>query len=1087
MEKNFCASKLLLLILALFINDNILQAQAKNDTIIESAISGLKYRSLGPAVMSGRISDVAIDQNNPSTWYVTVGSGGVWKTNNSGNTWKPIFDDQPSFSIGCVTIDPSQSSTIWIGTGENVGGRHVGFGDGIYKSNDSGSSFSKMGLEKSEHISKIVVHPDNSDVVWVAAQGPLWSKGGERGVFKTTDSGKTWKQTLGDKEWVGATDLLIHPENPQILYVATWQRHRTIAAYMGGGPGTAIYKSMDGGDTWEKLTNGLPTSNMGKIGLAISPQNPDVVYAAIELERRTGGVYRSANGGANWTKMSDAVAGATGPHYYQELYASPHQFDLIYLVDVRMQVSQDGGKTFSRMKEEHKHSDNHALAFINDRPGYLLVGTDGGLYESFDNAENWKFFANLPLTQFYDIAIDDSEPFYNIYGGTQDNSTQGGPSQTDRIQGIMNSDWKVVLDWDGQQPAVEPGNPNIIYGQRQEGTLSRIDMITGEVTDIQPTPAEGEPYERYNWDAPILISHHNPTTVYFASQRVWKSMDRGDTWTTISGDLTRNQNRMNLPIMGSTQGFDNAWDLLAMSNFNTITMIDESPLNKDLIYIGTDDGLIQITEDGGKSWRRIEASSLPGCPATAYVNEIKADLYDVNTAYVTLDNYKSGDYNPYIYKTNDKGRTWKSMRGNFPERNFIWRLVQDHINPKLIFAASEFGMFVTLDAGELWMKLKGGMPTISCRDIKIHRKEDDLVVATFGRGIYILDDISPLRKIDQSISKKDFMVFESSNANWFVPRSHLGFEPGKGDQGAGFFTADNPPFGAAITYFVNKDIKTLKEKRKKKEKTALDKKMAVSFPDWTQVQAEESEGKSHIAFIIKDINGKYIRTINGPAGKGIHRIYWDLKHGDGGSLYNRSKEITSAMLALPGKYTAEMYLDSSGVLIDLGQTTSFEVVPLRKNSVQKASYEDVATFWRKLESTSNDASNIQSKLSVLKSYGQKIGQALQVYSGWSTDDINAVQGLLNQLDQVNLALNGLPIKDQIGEKNNPTINSRLFDIYRGVAGSTYGPTNTNKRDLKIIQDMILSNNKTIDQIEKSLDAISSKISAAGGPKLVKGL
>ncbi len=1070
---------------ALFLLSTNSFAQVKNDSIMESALNGLKFRNIGPAVMSGRIADIAIDQHNPSTWFVAVGSGGVWKTTNSGNTWKPIFDDKPSFSIGCVTIDPSNSATIWVGTGENVGGRHVGFGDGIYKSNDGGNSFTKMGLDKSEHISKIVVHPKNSDVIWVASQGPLWSKGGERGIYKSVDGGKTWKQTLGDKEWIGATDIVINPENPQILYAATWQRHRTIAAYMGGGPGTAIYKSKDGGDTWEKLTNGLPTSNMGKIGLAISPQKPDVVYAAIELERRTGGVFRSSNGGANWTKMSDAVSGATGPHYYQELYASPHQFDHLYLMDMRIQVSSDGGKTFTRLKEEHKHSDNHAIAFIKDRPDYLLIGTDGGLYESFDNAENWKFFANLPITQFYDIAIDDSEPFYNIYGGTQDNSTQGGPSQTDKIQGIHNSDWKVVLDWDGQQPAVEPGNPNIIYAQRQEGTLARIDMVTGEVTDIQPSPAAGETFERYNWDAPILVSNHNPTTIYFASQRLWKSEDRGDTWTAISSDLTKNQNRMNLPIMGSTQGFDNAWDMLAMSNFNTITMIDESPLNRDLIYVGTDDGLIQITEDGGKTWRKMEASSLPGCPASAYINEIKADLFDVNTAYITLDNYKTGDYNPYIYKTNDKGKTWKSMKGNFPERNFIWRLVQDHINPKLIFAASEFGMYVTLDGGEKWMKLNGGMPMIACRDIKIHKKEDDLVVATFGRGIYILDDISPLRNMDKNALAKDFKLFDTPKANWFIPRSHLGFEPGKGDQGAGFYTADNPTFGASFTYLINKDVKTLKEKRKANEKINLDKKVPVSFPDWDQLHQEETEGKLSIAFVIKDQKGQYIRTVNGPVGKGIHRIYWDLRHVDASSILAGDSE-KSSMLAMPGKYTASMYLDSSGILTDLGQSTSFEVVPLRKNSIQKASYADVAGFWRQLENTAMELTGLQIKHNLLKSFGQKINKAMHTYSGWNSNDLNTMSNLLNQLDKVNITMNGLPIKDQIGEKNNPTVGSRLFNITRGVAASTYGPTNTNKKDLNILQDMIKQNNTSLEQIEKSLDVLANKIAGSGGPKLMKG-
>ncbi len=428
-----------------------------------------------------------------------MGSGGVWKTNNASTTWQPIFDDQPSYSVGCVTIDPNEHTVIWVGTGENVGGRHVGYGDGIYRSADGGASWENMGLKETHHISKIIVHPENSDILWVAAQGPLWSKGGERGLYKTTDGGKKWKKVLGDDEWTGVTDILIDPRNPDQLYAATWQRHRNVAAYMGGGPGSGIHRSGDGGETWEKLSNGLPESNMGKIGLAISPQNPDVLYAAIELDRRTGGVYRSANRGVSWTKQSDTVSGATGPHYYQELYASPHQFDRLYLVDVRMQISNDGGKTFTRMKERFKHSDNHALAFRADDPDYLLVGTDGGLYESFDLAENWRYVANLPVTQFYKVALDDAEPFYNIYGGTQDNSTQGGPSRTVYSLGIQNSDWFLTLGGDGHQPATEPGNPDIVYSESQQGFLSRIDITTGEILSIQPQPEAGESYERFNW------------------------------------------------------------------------------------------------------------------------------------------------------------------------------------------------------------------------------------------------------------------------------------------------------------------------------------------------------------------------------------------------------------------------------------------------------------------------------------------------------------------------------------------------------------------------------------------------------------
>ena len=529
-------------------------ADKKGDSSLftEETFKGLKLRNVGPAFMSGRIADIAIHPEDDNLWYVAVGSGGVWKTVNAGVTWKPVFDDQPSYSIGCVTIDPINPHTVWVGTGENIGGRHVGYGDGIYRSRDGGANWENMGLKESHHISKIIVHPDNSDILWVAAQGPLWFKGGERGLYKTVDGGKTWKKTLGDDKWVGVTDIVADPRDPNWLYAATWQRHRNVAAYMGNGPGTAIHRSTDGGETWEKLTKGLPKTNMGKIGLAVSPQKPDIVYAAIELDRRHGGVYKSLDRGMTWKKQSDAVSGATGPHYYQELYASPHKFDRLYLVDAHMQYSEDGGKTFLRMNRTHRHGDDHALAFRADDPDYILVGTDGGLYESYDLTKNWRYIANLPITQFYKLALDDAEPFYNIYGGTQDNSTQGGPSRTDNVHGIRNADWFIALGGDGHQPATEPGNPDILYCQSQQGYLNRADLTTGETVSIRPQPEIDEDYERFNWDAPILVSPHSPTRLYFASQRVWRSENRGDSWTSISGDLTRDQERISLPIRNHT-------------------------------------------------------------------------------------------------------------------------------------------------------------------------------------------------------------------------------------------------------------------------------------------------------------------------------------------------------------------------------------------------------------------------------------------------------------------------------------------------------------------------------------------------------
>ena len=506
--------KLVSLSLTLLLVSNLAVSQNEKPSI-KTALNGFKFRSVGPAFMSGRIADLAIDPTNENVWYAAVGSGGVWKTVNAGTTWQPLTENQPFYSTGCITIDPNNNASIWLGTGENVGGRHVGIGHGVYHSPDGGKTWNDMGLKKSEHISKIIVHPNNSNIIWVASQGPLWSKGGERGLYKSIDGGKTWKNTLEINEWTGATDLIIDPTNPNILYTATWQRHRNVAVYMGGGPGTSLYKSTDGGETWNKINNGIPNSNKGKIGLAISPMNPKVLYAAVELELKKGAVYRSDNSGGSWKKMSNTVSGGTGPHYYQELVASPHVFDKIYLMNVRMLISENGGKDFYTMKEKSKHSDNHALVFKKNDPNYMLVGTDGGIYESFDGSENWKFIGNLPITQYYKLAVDDTEPFYNIYGGTQDNNTQMGPSRTFKRGGITNADWEVVMGGDGHQPATEPGNPDIAYAQWQQGNLNRLDRTNGERVYIQPQAGVGEPKLRFNWDAPILVSQHDPKRLYF--------------------------------------------------------------------------------------------------------------------------------------------------------------------------------------------------------------------------------------------------------------------------------------------------------------------------------------------------------------------------------------------------------------------------------------------------------------------------------------------------------------------------------------------------------------------------------------------
>lgn len=1042
-----------------------LTLQSQNKPISDSTLTGLKFRSIGPAFMSGRIADIAIHPENENLWYIAVGSGGVWRTENSGITWKPLFDKQKVYSTGCVTIDPNQPSTVWVGTGENVGGRHISFGDGIYRSLDGGNSWKNMGLKKSEHISKIIVHPNNSDVIYVAAQGPLWTNGGERGFYMTSDGGKTWERTLGNDELTGVTDIVQDPNNPDVIYAATWDRHRTVAAYMGGGPGTGLHKSTDGGKTWTQLKAGLPNGNLGKIGLAMSPQKSNVLYAAIERDRRSGEVYRSDDYGASWKKMSSAVSGATGPHYYQELYASPHKFDRLYLMDVRAQVSEDGGKTFTRMPEKHKHSDNHAMASRADDPNYLLVGCDGGLYESFDLGENWRYMANLPLTQYYKVAVDDAEPFYNIYGGTQDNNTQGGPSRTDNVHGIMNSDWYVVLFGDGHQPATEPGNPNIVYAEWQQGNLTRVDKTTGEIVYIQPQPAEGDPVERFNWDAPILVSPHDPKTLYFASQRVWKSTDRGDSWTAISDDLTKNLERIEQPIMGKKQSWDNAWDIYAMSNYSTITSLSESPVQQGLVYAGTDDGLLQVTEDDGGSWRKIPVSSI-GAPATAFVNDIKADLFDANTVHVCLDNHKFGDYKPYFYKSTDKGKSWKKMTTNLPETTLVWRMVQDHVNKNLMFLATEFGIYTSIDGGSKWHQLKGGLPTISFRDLAIQKRENDLVGASFGRGFYVLDDYSPLREVTEESMNKEAHLFPIKDAWWYIPRPVLSFDE-KGSQGASHYVAPNPDFGAIITYHLAEDYQSMEEERKAAEKEM--KGQDIPFPGWEALEAARLEQKPAVFLVIKDKDNTVVRRIQVPAKKGIHRVAWDLRypHTDAVRSTNQPKDPKKApkgLMAAPGEYTATLVKMEEGKVTELAPAQSFNVKRMKKGALDGATPDVTAAFWRELEDINIDLSATSTVLREQRDKVILMTIALSK-SRSAPGDLDAQLHELNtKLELMNKQFSGDPLRSAVGEKSLPTIGQRVNVAAMGTRTSTYGPTPTHRQSLAIAR-------KQLDALKTELAAI----------------
>ncbi|MEM8924114.1 MAG: glycosyl hydrolase [Actinomycetota bacterium] len=855
---------------------------------LERAIGGMALRNIGPAVLGGRIADVAVHPTDRATWYLAVGSGGVWKTTNAGITWQPLFDNETSYSIGCIAVDPSRPETVWVGTGEAVSGRHVAWGDGVYRSLDGGASWQAMGLDRSEHIADILIDPRDGDTVYVAAEGPLWSSGGERGLFRTTDGGATWEPALVIDDDTGVTSAVFAPDDPDTIYAASYQRRRSVRSFVGGGPGSGIHVSTDRGHTWERVTEGLPSGDLGKIGLAVTPAAPEIVYATVEAtEADERGFHRSTNRGRTWERRNGYLSGGTGPHYYQEIFASPVDADTVYQVDVFVHVTNDGGKTFRNL-EEHgaaKHSDNHVVWIDPDQPRHLLVGTDAGLYETFDEGINWRHSSNLPIAQFYRVAVDHSLPFTTVLGGAQDLGTVRGPLRTGHLDGVRNQDWSVPLGADGYHVAFDPHDHDIAYLEWQDGNVMRLHRPSGEVTDIRPIPEAGDPPERWNWDTPIVLSPHRPGRLYVASQRVWRSDDRGDSWTAISPDLTTDAKRLELPTGGRVWSVDALYDHLAMSTYATITDVSESPVVEGLLYVGTDDGRLHVSEDGGGTWRA--AGAPPGLPAEAFINDVKACRHRPDAVFVVADDHKSGDYAPYLYESTDRGRTWSSIRGDLPDNTIGWSIEQDHHEPGLLFLGAERGVHVSLDGGGSWHRMGGkGMPTIAIRDLAVQRRDDDLVAGSFGRGFFVLDDYGPLRALVGAGA--DGAGTLDAPATMFPIRSawrYVPFQPmqakGQPTLGSTAWRAPNPEFGATFTYHLSEAfadaVAPAAKRRRKGEEDADTDGAGVAFPGWDALWSEHLEDAPRLALVVRDAEGRAVRSVPAATSAGLHRTSWDLR------------------------------------------------------------------------------------------------------------------------------------------------------------------------------------------------------------------
>ncbi|PYQ43620.1 MAG: hypothetical protein DMF77_09360 [Acidobacteria bacterium] len=995
------------------------------------ALAGLAFRSIGPGIMGGRIDDFAVVESRPSTFYVATAAGGLWKTVNNGITLEPVFDDQEVSSIGDVAVAPSDPSIVYVGTGEPNNRQSSSWGNGVYKSLDAGKTWISLGLADTHHIGRVVVHPTSPDVVYVAALGHLWGPNNERGLFRTTDGGKTWVNTKFIDVDTGFVDVAMDPESPQTLYAASYQRRRTPFGYNGGGPGSALWKTTNGGETWTKLTDGLPAEgDVGRIGIDVYRRDPRIVYALVE-HAKEGGIYRSEDKGATWKKMSDTNP---RPSYYSQVRVDPSNDQRVWVLGAPLLLSEDGGRTFRQDVGQKIHGDYHALWIDPADPSHLLAGTDGGVHITYDRARTWEYVNTVPLAQLYEISFDMQRP-YHVCGGLQDNGSWCGPSRTLYQQGISNEDWSRVGGGDGFYNVIDPADPDVVYTESQDGSVSRFDGRTNERRSIRPEPPEGERY-RFNWNSPIVVSRYDSDTVYYGGNRFFASRDRGESWAVVSPDLTGNAERDKMTIFGKA-----ARDMLSRNDgvvhFGTITTMAESPVKAGVVWIGTDDGSVQVSRDGGATWARAKLPA--GVPAGTYVSRVEPSRSGEGAAYVAFDGHRADDYAPYVFRTDDFGQTWRALAGNLPRGQAI-HVVREHPrSPSLLFVGTEFGLYVSWNAGGSWTRVRGKLPTVPIFDVQIHPRDNDLILATHGRGVYILDDLGALAQADPATLDTDLRVFDVEPATAYRLYGH------KGNTGHKFMAGPNPPEGATITYF-------LKAKAGEKE----DVKIAIT-----------------------DASGAVVREIKGPKEKGLNQASWDLRlepptaprpASEGESFFGPPR----GPLVSPGTYTAKVTVGGASATrpIVVEEDPRIKIGTSERKEWEQAARQG-ARLWSRADAANRSVTALKKQLADVQD-SQKSGP----------DDVKAalktladtVDGLARQLNrQEPLGFAGAPL----AEEPDPLL-PRARGLYLAVSGITAAPTAQQRESLARVEKQVDAAVAAVNAvIEKSVPEMNRMLAERG--------